>query len=423
MTTETMSERWTRGLFRGRANRVLVNLALYVVCLIIALLLASLLVVIATDASPIDVFKAMYEGSLSRPNALAETIDRAMPILIVALGGVIASRAAMINIGLEGQVAVGGAFGAVVALKLGLPAELSVPGMLIASAIGGGLFAGIASLLRFWRGVDVVISTLLLNFVAVQVISYAINEPWLLQETTNNRQALPRSDRLDESMQLTRLGEQTGFNLSTGVFLALIIAGLLVFTLGWTKWGFRLRMLGLNPNAAQAAGVSMAAVGGTALVLSGALAGLAGGVMFGASAFRIQPGFSANIGNDGLLVALISRRNPLATIPIAFCFGAMRAGGGFLASTGVPRYLVDVVQPLLVLAALLPPALLFLWDRRRSLRTAQREAAGSTGPADEVPEHGTASGDSDPDAALNVDSDPVEHRTPSDGVRPYGARP
>src|SRR3546814_10115521 len=99
----------------------------------------------------------MYEGSLSRPSAIGLTLDRAMPILIVAVGGIIATRAAMFNIGLEGQLMVGGLVGAVVALKLGLPAGAALPLTLVASAVGGALWAGIASLLRFWRGVDVVI--------------------------------------------------------------------------------------------------------------------------------------------------------------------------------------------------------------------------------------------------------------------------
>jgi simple sugar transport system permease protein len=357
-----------------RARRILVNVALYVVAMALALALASVLIVIATDAAPFDVFHAMYEGSLSRPSAIGLTLDRAMPILIVALGGIIATRAAMFNIGLEGQLMVGGLMGAVVALKLGLPPSAALPLTIVASAVGGGLWAGIASLLRFWRGVDVVISTLLLNFVAVEVLSFALNKSWLLQETTSNVQKLPQSDRLEPAYQITRIGTPPDFSVSTGIFLAVILAGLVAFALARTRWGFRLKMLGMNPNAARAAGVSLVAVGGSALVISGAFAGLAGGVIFAGTAFRIQPGFSANIGNDGLLVALIARRNVAATVPVAFFFGAMRAGGGFLAATGVPRYLVDVVQPLLVLAALLPPAVLFVWDRRQALRTARHEA-------------------------------------------------
>lgn len=362
---------------RHRFERFLSQVALYAAAIVMALGLSSLLVVIATDANPADVYRAMYEGSLGSAAALGLTLDQMTPILIVALGGVIAARAAMFNIGLEGQLAVGGMFGAVVALKFGLPPGLALPAMLVAAAVGGGLWAGIASLMRFWRGVDVVISTLLLNFIAVQVVSYAINQPWLLQETSSNTQKLPQSDRLPDAAHLPRFGSLPGFSVSSGIILALVLAGVTAFALARTRWGFRLKVLGLNPSAAQAAGVSMLAVGGMALVLSGAFAGLAGGVLFGGSSFRIQPGFSANVGNDGLLVALIARRNALATIPVAFFFGVMRAGGGFLASTGVPRYLVDVVQPLMVLAALLPPAIMFIWDRRQALRAARSEARTS----------------------------------------------
>jgi ABC-type uncharacterized transport system permease subunit len=214
------------------------------------------------------------------------------------------------------------------------------------------------------------------------VLSFALNKPYLLQETRENVQLLPQSDRLPASEQITRLGAPPGFSVSSGIFLALLLVGVVLFALSRTRWGFRLKMLGMNPNAARAAGVSIAAVGGGALILSGAFAGLAGGVIFTGTAFRIQPGFSTNMGNDGLLVALIARRNVLATVPVAFFFGAMRAGGGFLASTGVPRYLVDVVQPLLVLAALLPPAILFLTDRRKAMRTARAEAALHDRPAE-----------------------------------------
>src|SRR3546814_19454003 len=114
----------------------------------------------------------MYEGSLSRPSAIGLTLDRAMPILIVAVGGIIATRAAMFNIGLEGQLMVGGLVGAVVALKLGLPAGAALPLPLVALAVGGALWAGHSSLLRFWRCVVVVLRPLMLNFATFEVLSF-----------------------------------------------------------------------------------------------------------------------------------------------------------------------------------------------------------------------------------------------------------
>jgi general nucleoside transport system permease protein len=358
----------------ARARRAGVTVGLYVVAVMVALGLASLLIVTATDASPGEVYRALYEGSLSRPSAVGLTLDQAMPILIVALGAVIATRAGMFSIGPEGQLLIGALCGAFVAFKVGGPPAVILPLSLLAAAAGGALWAGIAALLRFWRGVDVVISTLLLNFIAVEVLSFAINKSWLLQETSSNTQKLPQSDRLAASYQITRLGSTPGFSVSSGIFVAVALVVVVAFVMARTRWGFRLRMLGLNPSAARTAGVSMAIVGSTALMLSGAFAGLAGGVMFTGTVFRIQPGISANIGFDGLLCALIARRNALATVPVAFFFGMLRAGGGFLAATGVPRYLVDIVQALLVLAALMPPILTAVWDRRQALRSARREA-------------------------------------------------
>jgi general nucleoside transport system permease protein len=364
-----------------RARRFAVSAGLYALAVLVALGLASSLIVTATDASPGEVYRALYEGSLSRPSAIGLTLDQAMPILIVALGAVIATRAGMFSIGPEGQLLIGALTGAFVAFKVGGPPAVILPLSLVAAAAGGALWAGIAALLRFWRGVDVVISTLLLNFIAVEVLSFAINKSWLLQETTSNTQKLPQSDRLASSYQITRLGSTPGFTVSSGIFIGLALVVIVAFVLARTRWGFRLRMLGLNPSAARTAGVSMAVVGSTALMLSGALAGLAGGVMFTGTVFRIQPGISANVGFDGLLCALIARRNALATVPVAFFFGMLRAGGGFLAATGVPRYLVDIVQALLVLAALMPPILSAMWDRRQALRSARREAEEHTEPA------------------------------------------
>lgn len=369
------------GLIATRAGRLAVLAGLYVAAVVAALAAASLLIVAVTDAAPTEVYRALYEGSLSRPSAIGLSLDQAMPILIVALGATISSRAGIFNIGPEGQLIVGAVCGAFVAFKVGGPPAVIVPLSLAAAALGGLAWAGIAAVLRFRRGVDVVISTLLLNFVAVQVLSFAVNKSWLLQETTANTQKLPQSDRLAADYQLTRLGSASGFSVSSGIFLAVALVVVVAFVLTRTRWGFRLRMLGLNPSAARTAGVSMAVVGGTALLLSGSLAGLAGGVMFAGTAFRIQSGISANVGFDGLLVALIARRNPLATVPVAFFFGVLRAGGGFLAATGVPRYLVDVVQALIVLGALLPPVALAGWERRRALQVARREAAETAGAA------------------------------------------
>jgi ABC-type uncharacterized transport system permease subunit len=364
----------------GGPKALLLNVLLYVLAILTALGLGALLVVTATDASPWSVYEAMYDGSLKDGAALGLTLDEAVPILVVALGAVIATRAGIINIGNEGQLIFGAMLGTAVGLGYPGGGPIAIVLTLAAASAGGALWAGVAALLRFTRGVDIVISTLLLNFVAFEAVSFAVNRNWLLRETSFNVTA-PQSDRIPADTHLPRLGQFPDFNVSSAIFLAAIATVAVTIALRRTRWGFRLRMLGLNPTAAARSGVSVATFGSVALLLSGGFAGLAGGMMLTGTVFRLQPGFANNVGFDGLLVALIARRNPVWTVPVAFFFGALRAGGSFLAATGVPRFLVDVVQALLVLAALFPPVFLDLRQRRAELARAKAAARMTSGPA------------------------------------------
>lgn len=364
----------TARIFNAGTARVV---ALYAASFAVAIFLSGLLVQV-TGGSPLDVIRALYEGSLGSPQDIGLTIDESVPVLIVALGVIITSRAGIVNIGPEGQLLIGGLCGAAVSLRLAVPGVAMVPATLLAAAAGGAAWAGIAALLRYWRNVDVVISTLLLNFLAIQLVSFAVNRPYLLQEKlTGGGTASPTSDPIPGDARLPLLGQTGTMTFTSGTIIAvvaLVVVGLMVTR---SRWGFKLRMLGLNAEAARRAGVRAAALGTGALLLSGAFAGLAGGVVLSDRAFRIQTGFSNNMGFNGLLVALIARRNPWATVPVAILFGILRAGGGFVATTGVPRYVVDVMQALIVLAALFPPLVDKVNERRRAMRIAREEAAAT----------------------------------------------
>lgn len=361
---------------RIRWRRVAAGVALCSASIALAFALSALLIAL-TEGTPSKVFSAMYEGSLANGAAIGQTIDEAVPLLIVALGTIICTRAGIFNIGQEGQVAIGITTGAALGLFVHGPGPLMIVLVLLAAATGGALWAGLAAVMQFWRGVSVVISTLLLTFVAQEVVSFAVGRPWLLQETRRPGEIVsPQSDRIPDSVHLPRIGEFPHFNVGTGVLVALALAFGVYLFLDRTRYGFQIRMLGLNAVAARRAGVSAAVVGGGALLLSGASAGLAGGVMLTGSIFRVQAGASNNVGFEGLLVALVARRRPIVAIPVAFFFGALRSGGGFLAATGVPRYLVDVVQALLVLATVFPPAYQELRRRQRDLALARAAARG-----------------------------------------------
>ncbi|MCX4474632.1 ABC transporter permease [Micromonospora sp. NBC_01655] len=331
---------------------------------------AVALLVELTGHSAAEVALTLYQGSFADLLSLGRVLDEATALLLVATGAVVCARAGMFNIGQEGQLVIGALAGAFVALRVPAPGWLAPVLTLGAAAAGGALWAGVAAALHYWRRVNVVIGTLLLIFLASQLVSFALNRDWLLQEATPAGQnRLPQSAVLPAAAHLPRWGRYPGIEVGAGALLAIGIAAATVVLLARSQWGFRLRLLGLNPVAARRSGVRAGLVGGGALLISGGCAGLAGGVVLAGDVHRMQGGIANNLGWEGLLVALVARHHPAAVVPVAVLFGALRAGAGFLASTGVPRYLVSVLTALIVIASTLPAAFAELRLRRRPGRS------------------------------------------------------
>lgn len=360
---------------KSRGAALLESSVLYVLCVGGALGVSAVLVAITGGSWP-RVFGALLDGAFLAPGRWGTTLTVMAPMLLVALGTVVAVKAGLFNIGQEGQLLMG-AFGmAIIGTKLGGPGVVLLIGGLIFGALAGGGYAAIAGVMRFRRGVSEVISTLLLVFVAFQITGFAVTTNWVLRDMDPNRPSKAQTSAPlgpDIRLPVVRI---FGNEFPIGIVIALVLAGIVAYVLARTVWGFRFRLLGYNPRVAQKIGVAASRTGIIALALSGALAGLAGAIMLagGSSAYRFTPGFSTNIGWQGLLVALVARSRPVAAIPMALLFAALRTGAGFLAATGVERKIVDVVQALLVLALLLPPAIVFIRDRRRARASSSEEA-------------------------------------------------
>lgn len=346
---------------------------LYVLSVFGALALSAVLVAM-TGNSWQGVFKALLDGAFLAPGRWGDTLTIAAPMLLVAVGTTVAVRAGLFNIGQEGQLLMGAMLMAVVGTRIEGSGVLLLLGGLALGSVAGGAYAGISAVMRYRRGVPEVISTLLLVFIALQLTGFAVTTDWFLRDTDPNRpQRAQTSAALDPDTHLPVI-RLLGNDVSLGVVIAVVVAVIVAYVLARTIWGFRFRVLGHNARVAQKIGISAARTGTAALFISGALAGLAGAVMLasGSSSYRFTPGFSTNIGWQGLLVALVARSRPLVCIPMAIVFAALRTGAGFLASTGVDRKIVDVTQALLVLALLIPPAIVFLRDRRRALAAVMR---------------------------------------------------
>lgn len=345
------------------AKRVPTLIAVYGASVVVLLGLCYALIIIAGN-SPADVADALYRGSVADLPAVSRTLQEAAPLLIVALGTAVAFRAGLVNIGQEGQVILGAVLGAIVGLEVGGPPKLVLALTLLASCVGGALWAGIAALMRYWAGISEVVVTLLLTFIAFQLVSLMVTESWLLRESTGSQLNLaPQSDPLPQGVALPFLGQPTGLMIGVGFLMAVGLAAIVALALARSRWGFRLRLLGLNPIAARCFGVRAGAVGGAALVLSGAFAGLAGGVVLTTSALRLQPYVSHNYGWEGLLVALLARQRPTIAVVFALVFGGLRASSTFVAATGLAPSLVNVIEASIIFAALVPAAYLALRKR------------------------------------------------------------
>jgi general nucleoside transport system permease protein len=343
--------------------------------LVAAILSATLIA--TTGGRPFDALNAIYQGSIGSPAAWTTTLLTVAPLLVVALGSCISSRSGIFNIGQEGQVLIGAMAAAAVTLRLSLAGPALLGLAMIAAALAGGAWAALSAVMHRLRGVNIVVSTLLMTFVAQQLSSFAVNTPWLLQETRVGY-ATPsaESNPIPDGAHLGSVGHYPGLQLNVGLLIALVLTVIVAVAMARTRWGFQLKMIGLNPLTARHAGVRVAALSASALALSGGFAGVAGAVLVTSPIgnYRLEPGVSGNVGWDGLLVALVARNRPAAAVPFAVLFGVLRSGGNFVAAIGVPSFLVDVVKGLLVLAFVAPPALANVLDHHAARTKAARSA-------------------------------------------------
>ncbi|WKW10784.1 ABC transporter permease [Pseudogemmatithrix spongiicola] len=292
---------------------------------------------------------AFWDGAFGSAFAvLSATLVRATPLLFVGLAVALAFRAGVLNIGAEGQLVLGAIGASAVALATPTwPRALVVLAMLLAGAAAGGLWAGIAALLRRRFHVLEVISTIMLNFVAAALVSWMVRGP--LQEPTR---VYPMSESFAAAARWPFL--VPGQRLHLGFALGLLAAGMLWFVLRHTAAGFRIRAVGAGPRAAASAGaVDVSRVTARAFIASGALAGLAGASEVGGVTWALYEGISPGYGYTAIAVALLARLDPRWVVVTAIGFGALEAGGAAMQRTaGVPAVAVQIVTATTLLAVL-----------------------------------------------------------------------
>jgi ABC-type uncharacterized transport system permease subunit len=305
--------------------------------------------------SPSDIAAGFANGS---PNAIAhafyplsETVVAAAPLVFTGLAVALGFRAGLFNIGGEGQVIAGGLAAGYVGFSVhGLPGFIELPLALIAGFVAGALWGFVPGLLKARTGAHEVITTIMLNYVAIYLTGYFL--------TTKLFQRPGRTDAISRIVDPGAvLPSLNGVNLRVhaGAILAVLVAVAIYFVLWRTVYGFEFRAVGANPDAARAAGIRVGRVIVLAMSLAGGLAGLAGANIILGVQYSISPGFSSGLGFDGITVALLGRGNPAGVVAAALLFGGLRAGAiQMQAVTSTPVDLVQVIEALVIMFVAAP---------------------------------------------------------------------
>jgi simple sugar transport system permease protein len=330
--------------WRGHLTQTAVALGISVGAAVVALGL-SFAIIGLTGGPPGDAARALYDGAFGSRSQMAGTLAKMIPLTLVALGWIVAFSVRRINIGFEGQILVGGVLATVVGLKIGSPpAPLHLALGVIAGIAAGAAYAGIAAWLWARRSVNEIISTLLLNLVAIQLVSWLVRGP--LQEPSRT---FPRSGSIPTTARWPRLLSNT--SLSWDLLVAAAMVFVIWFVMKRTAFGLTLRLTGANEEAARHAGISTVKVTIIAFLVSGAFAGLAGSsLILAGESGSMADNFSAGYGFAGIVVALLARNSPIGVIPAALLFAALRQGGGLMeARVGISSAVVLITQGLVIL--------------------------------------------------------------------------
>lgn len=302
--------------------------------------------VLLAGASPTAALRALVGGSVASWSSLGETLARSTAIAFSALAATLAFRAGALNIGVEGQLLMGAAAAAAVGPALASTPVLARVALLLAAALAGALAALPAVWLAEERNVPPVLSTVLLNMVAASVVTWLVRGP--LRDPAGD---YPQSRPLSAGVALGPLSD--GSRVTAAPLLALLAALVLTVFLFRTAAGRRLRAVGLAPRAARAAGLADVRIRAAAFLVSGALAGLGGGLEVAAVTERLYDPYSAGVGYTGIAAAVLGGLHPLGALVASILFGALGAGGSAMQrEAGVPAALSLVVPALLVLALL-----------------------------------------------------------------------
>ncbi len=293
-----------------------------------------------SGANPLNAYIALYRGAFGNSAAVGRTLEKATPLILAGLAVAFAFKAQLFNIGGQGQLILGAVVAAGVGFGVqGLPFVIHMPLALLAGSLAGALYGSIPGALKTYTGAHEVITTIMLNYIAINVTDYLADGPW--KDTVG---IVARTPKILETAAIPRWGA-----IPIGFFAAIVMSVVIWYLLYHTTIGYEIRTVGLNQHAAHYAGVKVARTVILTMVISGFLAGMGGAIETQGVVGRFQPGFNVGLGFDGITIALLAKTHPLGVIPAAILIGAMQAGSSRMQfDADVAAQIIDVVQALIL---------------------------------------------------------------------------
>jgi ABC-type uncharacterized transport system permease subunit len=313
------------------------------------------LLVLTKGANPFDVYRSMLE-SVRGSSSIEGILLKATPLILAAVAVAVPARAGMVNVGGEGQLVMGGVFamGASLAIDGSLPGQTALVVMCIAGAIGGALWAAIAVVLKLVVGINEAVSTLLLNYLAINVMLFLIFDRWKDRDGSGQ----PATRALVSSERFSLLGSS---KVHAGLLVAFVSVGVIWWLMRSTRWGFKLRVVGGNPEAARRAGISVGATLISAMLVGGALAGLGGVAQLAGAEFKLRQGFLISYGYMAFLASWLARHKPVnVAVAAVVLAGISVAGDSLQLDSSLPAATVNILMALVLLAV-------FGWTRNKAV--------------------------------------------------------
>lgn len=340
-------------------NKVL-NLLVPILSILLAFII-GMIIILCLGSNPFEAIGYLVKGAFGSKTNLANTVVRSMPLIFTGLCTCFAYRCGVFNLGGEGQFLCGSMAAITVALLIGRSGWWVTLIAILAGTVAGGIWGLLPGILKTWRGLNELITTIMFNYVATLFMGY-------LYTTALREGSVPQTAPVPDATEIGRIFP--GLRITWGIVVALAVGVAMWYFLFNTSKGFQLRAVGLNPTACRFNGLSVKRYMLAAFIISGAVAGLGGACDILGTQFRLISGYGSGYGFDGVAIALIAQLHPIATMVVAYFFAVLRVGSTTMqVGTGVPTSVVDIIQALVIIFAVAGTAMMHLPQIRSYLQT------------------------------------------------------